>query len=298
MSKIYTTADQIDFTLAEIPTMPIPKSLLMVEPTYFSVDYVINPYMQGNIGKVDKQKAMNEWNSIKKIYETAGLTVHPIPGAEGLPDMVFCANQSLPFLSEDGKKEVLMSIMHSDMRKQEVGFIQNWYESNGYTIHQMDSEKVTDFEGMGDAIWINGKRILFGGYGYRSSLSAYDTVSEKFGIPIVAFELITEDFYHLDTCFCSLNSETVLIYPEAFKPEGVAIIKKLFKNVIEANRYEGAELFACNATCPNGKNVVIQKGCVEVNAELEKLGFVVHEVETEEFLKSGGSVFCMKMMVW
>jgi len=254
--------------------------------------------MQGNIGKVDKQKAMNEWNSIKKIYETAGLTVHPIPGAEGLPDMVFCANQSLPFLSEDGKKEVLMSIMHSDMRKQEVGFIQNWYESNGYTIHQMDSEKVTDFEGMGDAIWINGKRILFGGYGYRSSLSAYDTVSEKFGIPIVAFELITEDFYHLDTCFCSLNSETVLIYPEAFKPEGVAIIKKLFKNVIEANRYEGAELFACNATCPNGKNVVIQKGCVEVNAELEKLGFVVHEVETEEFLKSGGSVFCMKMMVW
>jgi len=64
MSKIYTTADQIDFTLAEIPTMPIPKSLLMVEPTYFSVDYVINPHMQGNIGKVDKQKAMNEWNSI------------------------------------------------------------------------------------------------------------------------------------------------------------------------------------------------------------------------------------------
>ena len=108
MSKIYTSADQIDFTLAEISNMPLPESLLMVEPTYFSVDYVINPHMQGNIGKVDKQKAMNEWNSIKKVYESAGLTVHPISGAKGLPDMVFCANQSLPFLSEDGKKEVLM----------------------------------------------------------------------------------------------------------------------------------------------------------------------------------------------
>jgi N-dimethylarginine dimethylaminohydrolase len=140
--------------------------------------------------------------------------------------------------------------------------------------------------------------MLFGGYGYRSSLEAYETVTKLFDVPVVAFELVTPAFYHLDTCFCSLNEETVLIYPAAFKPEGVEIIKKLFKNVIEANQHEAEELFACNATCPDGKNVVIQKGCVEVNSRLRELGFTVHEVETEEFLKSGGSVFCMKMMVW
>lgn len=43
---------------------------------------------------------------------------------------------------------------------------------------------------------------------------------------------------------------------------------------------------------------MIQKGCTEVNAKLEELGFIVHEFNTEEYLKSGGSVFCMKMMLW
>ena len=69
-------------------------------------------------------------------------------------------------------------------------------------------------------------------------------------------------------------------------------------DLIEADKYEAEELFACNATCPNGKDVIIQAGCVTVNAELRRRGFIVHEVSTEEFLKSGGSVFCMKMMVW
>lgn len=298
MSKIYTNADHIDFTLSDVPAMPLPTRILMVEPTYFSVDYVINPHMEGNIGKVDKAKAMREWETIKELYERLGLIVHQIAGQPGLPDMVFCANQSFPCLSPSGKKQVLMSIMHSPMRKLEVGFIEAWYRENGYEVHHLDASQVTDFEGMGDAIWINGKRILFGGYGYRSSLSAYNVIREKFDVPVVAFELVTPKFYHLDTCFCSLNEESVLIYPAAFKPEGVEIIKKLFKNVIEANEFEAEELFACNATCPDGKNVVIQKGCTEVNSALEKLGFVVHEVETEEFLKSGGSVFCMKMMVW
>ncbi|TNE73726.1 hypothetical protein EP331_03520 [bacterium] len=298
MSHIYTKADQIDFTLDEISSMPLPTGLLMVEPTFFSIDYVINPHMEGNIGNVDKAKALTEWETIKKHYESFGLNVHPIAGQPGLPDMVFCANQSFPCLSPSGKKEVLMSIMHSPMRKQEVSFIEDWYQKNAYEVHHLDASQVTDFEGMGDAIWINGKRILFGGYGYRSSLSAYDVIREKFDIPVVAFELVTPKFYHLDTCFCSLNEDSVLIYPPAFKPEGVEIIKKLFKHVIEATEFEAEELFACNATCPDGKNVVIQRGCKEVNKQLSDLGFVVHEVETEEFLKSGGSVFCMKMMVW
>lgn len=298
MSKIYTKAEEIDFTLAQIPTMPLPSGMLMVQPTHFSVDYVINPHMEGNIGKVDKVKAMEQWNSIKEVFESAGLTVYPIEGQPGLPDMVFCANQSLPCLSEDGSKKVIMSIMNSEKRKDEVSFIQDWYANNGYEIHQLDAQQISNFEGMGDAIWINGKRILFGGFGYRSSLEAYETVTNLFNVPVVAFELVTPAFYHLDTCFCSLNEETVLIYPAAFKPEGVAMIKQLFKHVIEANPYEAEELFACNATCPDGKNVVLQTGCTEVNAQLRDLGFIVHEVETEEFLKSGGSVFCMKMMVW
>jgi N-dimethylarginine dimethylaminohydrolase len=76
------------------------------------------------------------------------------------------------------------------------------------------------------------------------------------------------------------------------------LINAVFENVINAPEDEAKKLFACNATCPDGKNVIIQKGCTNVNSALRDAGFTVHEVDTGEYLKSGGSVFCMKQMVW
>lgn len=298
MSKVITSIDELNFSLADIPSMPLPKEALMVQPTYFSVDYVINPHMTDNVGRVDKIEAKTEWNILENTFDQIGIKVHQIEGEKGLPDMVFCANQSLPFISEDGDRHVIMSIMHADERKDEVAYIEQWYRQNGYKIHYLDKENIDDFEGCGDAIWHTGKRLLWGGYGYRSSVQAYETVAEIFGIPVIALELVDESFYHLDTCFCVLNEKTVLIYPEAFTEEGLALINEVFENVIHASKYEATELFACNATCPDGKNVIIQRGCTDINKKLRDAGFAVHEISTGEFLKSGGSVFCMKMMVW
>ncbi len=61
MSRIYTSVDQIDFKISELPAMPVPSRVLMVKPTYFDVEYVINPHMKGQIGDVDKMQAQNEW---------------------------------------------------------------------------------------------------------------------------------------------------------------------------------------------------------------------------------------------
>ncbi len=270
----------------------------MVTPTYFSVDYVINPHMNDNVGRVNQMEAQNEWDVLKKTFEQVGIDVHTIDGQEGLPDMVFCANQSLPCLTDDGRKKVVMSIMHADQRKEEVPYIEQWYRQNGYEINHLDDTEVDDFEGCGDAIWHTGKRLLWGGYGYRSSVKAYDLVSEILDVPVIALELVDESFYHLDTCFCVLDEESALIYPEAFTDGGLKLIQSLFKNVIHASRYEATELFACNATCPDGSNVIIQQGCTDTNKNLRDAGFSVHEVSTYEYLKSGGSVFCMKMMLW
>jgi len=295
---IITKTSELSFTLNEIPSMPLPDGALMVTPEHFTVEYVINPHMEGHIGNVDRIKAVQEWNQVRDAFINSGVRVHEINGVAGLPDMVFCANQSLPFISSDGRKEVLMSIMHADQRKDEVAFIEQWYRQNGYLIHHLDDVVIEYFEGMGDAIWHTGKRLIWGGYGFRSSLDAYKIVSDKFGIPIIALELLHPSFYHLDTCFCMLNEETALIYPGAFTDEGLQLIRSLIPNIIEANQHEAEELFACNATCPDGENVIIQYGCVDVNQQLRKAGFIVHEVSTDEFRKSGGSVFCMKMMVW
>lgn len=298
MPNVITSSDQLDLKVSDISKMPIPKDTLMVTPKHFSVEYVINPHMARNVGTVNKMEARNEWDVLKSTFEQIGIKVHVIEGEEDLPDMVFCANQSLPYIGETGDKHVFMSIMHADERKEEVPFIERWYRQNGYEIHYLDENEIDDFEGCGDAIWHTGRRLLWGGYGYRSSLQAYKSISETFDVPVIALELVDEDFYHLDTCFCVLDESTVLIYPDAFTEEGLELIHSVFNKVIKASKYEATKLFACNATCPDGKNVIIQQGCTDANKNLRDAGFSVHEVSTYEYLKSGGSVFCMKMMVW
>ena len=298
MSNIITSSDQLNFSLPDIPAMSHPNKVLMVEPTHFSVEYVINPHMTDNVGMVDKMEARNQWDLVKSTFKQIEIDSHILEGQEGLPDMVFCANQSLPYIDEDGNKHVFMSIMHAEQRKQEVAYIEQWFRQAGYAIHYLDEDTIDDFEGCGDAIWHTGKRLLWGGYGYRSSLHAYEKISDTFNLPVIALKLVDDTFYHLDTCFCVLDKNSVLIYPEAFTNEGLELINAIFGTVIEATEYEAKKLFACNATCPDGRNVIIQEGCTDVNKKLRDVDFAVHEVNTGEFRKSGGSVFCMKQMVW
>lgn len=297
MSRVYTSADQIDFNISDLSEMPVPSKVLMVKPTYFDVEYVINPHMKGKIGDVDKIQAQNEWDHLVEGFKELGLDVEILDGKEGLPDMVFCANQSLPYLDYSGNKKIVMGIMKTPQRKPEVDAIKKWFQSHDYEILQL-GENVENLEGMGDAIWHFKRELLWGGYGFRSSLNAYEQVSDLLDVPVIALKLVDESFYHLDTCLCMLNESTALIYPGAFTDEGLEMVHTLFDTVITATKYEAEKLLAVNAVCPDGKNVLIQQGCTDVNKKLRDAGFSVHEFSTYEFLKSGGSVFCMKLLFW
>lgn len=297
MSRVYTSADQIDFSISDLPAMPVPSKVLLVKPTYFDVKYVINPHMKGKIGDVDKIQAQNEWDHLVEGFRKLSLDVEILDGEKGLPDMVFCANQSLPFIDKAGNKKVVMGIMKTPQRKPEVDAIEEWFRTQDYEILHLD-EKVKNLEGMGDAIWHFKRELLWGGYGFRSSLNAYEQVSDLLDVPVIALQLVDESFYHLDTCLCMLNESTVLIYPDAFTDEGLEMIHTLFDTVITATKYEAEKLLAVNAVCPDGKNVLIQQGCTDVNKKLRDAGFSIHEFSTYEFLKSGGSVFCMKLLYW
>ncbi|WP_372638826.1 dimethylarginine dimethylaminohydrolase family protein [Fodinibius sp.] len=299
MAQLITSVDQLNASsINDLPSMPLPTKVLMVRPLHYSVDYVINPHMADQVGRVNTTEAQREWMLVRSLFDRIGINVRIIEDQEGLPDMVFCANQSLPYLDKKGQRHVFMSIMHADQRKREVPYFEQWYRQNGYEIHYLDEDKIDDFEGCGDAIWHTGRRLLWGGHGYRSSMEAYQTISDTFDVPVITLELVDETFYHLDTCFCVLDDHTALIYPGAFTEQGLELIHAVFEQVIEAPENEAGELFACNACCADGRNVIIQQGCTDVNKGLRDAGFSVHEVSTSEFLKSGGSVFCMKMLLW
>jgi N-dimethylarginine dimethylaminohydrolase len=298
MKKVYTSTDQLDFELSDIETMPVPGKILMVKPTHYTVEYVINPHMSANVGNVDKMQAENEWEHLSEAYEALGYDVHVLDGVEGLPDMVFSANQSLPYIDPDGNPKAVMSIMGTPERAGEVPHIQSWLEKQGYEILHLDEERAGVFEGMGDAMWHFRRRLLWGGYGFRSSPESYEQIAEMLGLPVILLKLKDEKFYHLDTCFSVLNDHAVMIYPDAFTENGLELIRSLFDTVIETTSYEAEKLFAVNACCPDGRNVLIQQGCTDANKKLRDAGFSVHEFSTYEFIKAGGSVFCLKLLLW
>ena len=298
MKNVYTKADQIDFSVNDLPVMPAPSNVLMVHPTYYDIKYVINPHMSKNVGAVDKMQALNEWKHIYDGFEELCFNVNAINGIRDLPDMVFCANQSLPYVGKNGRKGVLMGVMNSDYRKPEVKRIQKYFEDQNYEIQQVSDDHGESFEGMGDALWHFKKRLIWGGYGFRTTVGAYEEISEKLDTPVLALELVDDKFYHLDTCMSVLSEDSVLIYTDAFTETGLEMIYKMFDSVIEASKYEAENLFAANASCPDGKNVLIQQGCTDINKKLRDAGFSVHEYSTYEFIKSGGSVFCMKLLYW
>jgi len=55
--------------------------------------------------------------------------------------------------------------------------------------------------------------------------------------------------------------------------------------------------FACNA-CSIAGTVIIEQSAVRTIQELRDRGFTVVPVDTSEFLKSGGSVYCMKQYLF
>ncbi len=295
---VISQLSQLNFGPEDLTVMPTADRMIMTTPDHFEISYVINPHMAGNIGSVDTQRARQQWDELKSAFEACGTTVDVVEGMPGQPDMVFCANQTLPFRREDGGKGVVLSKMHASQRAGEVTHFKSWFGERGWEIIDDVFHGETDFEGMGDALWHRGKRLLWGGHGFRTDLSVYETISGKLDTPVIALHLDDPDFYHLDTCLCILDEETALIFGPAFEAEGLEMIRRFFPRVVEAPENEARELFACNAHSPDGKHVMIQRGCVQTNAALRDLGFTVIEVDTDEYLKSGGSVFCMKLMTW
>ena len=296
---VYTSLDALDFQFSDLPSLPRPNRVVLTTPTHFDVEYVINPHMSDNVGAVNKEVAFQQWKALRATYTALDVSPLIVNGRPGLPDMVFCANQTLPFYQpEQDRRGVVLSRMHAEQRREEVPYYGEMFAEQGYAVETLPDDLDVDFEGMGDAIWHPGHFLLWGGYGFRTEPAAYEALSELLDVPVVLLELQDADYYHLDTCFCPLDSDHVLVAPAAFDDESRAIIEQGFDTVIEAPDEEARHQFACNAHSPDGKHVLIQEGCEGTTERLRAEGFSPIELDTSEFLKSGGSVFCMKQMIW
>lgn len=278
--------------------MKWPNHVLMVEPTYFDVEYAINPHMldkKGALKKVNKSLAHEQWLGLKKTFVELGLKVDVLKGELGLPDMVFTANQTFPFLSGE-KSQIVLSKMFSEKRQGEVSYFKDWAQKKNIETYELKSNGF--FEGMGDALWNYESEEIYGGYGFRTSKEIYKEVAEIIKNPVIPLKLINEDFYHLDTCLAIANKDTAFAVFEGFDMESINKLKENFKHLVQIPLCEAKGGFAANLCCVNGTDIIIQRDNDFTSSCARELGLSVHEIETTEFMKSGGSVFCMKQLYW
>jgi N-dimethylarginine dimethylaminohydrolase len=293
------TLDAVSARPADLPKLPPPTRVLMADPEFFDVEYVDNPHMQGNLGRVDRFAARCQWRQLVESYEGLGIPVDVLPALPLLPDLVFTANQVLPFppgMLASGPSAVV-SIMNSARRQAETSTVSEFLTGAGLHLERLNPYVVPRFEGGGDALWHPGRALLYGGVGPRSSIDAYEHLNAWTGVPIVVLRLTDPRFYHLDTCLCLLDSDTALYYPGAFDADGVRLLETLFPALLAVTEDE-AMAMVCNGHCPDGRTFLVHGGCERVNLWLGERGFVVQSLDTSEFLLSGGSVFCMKQHYW
>ena len=263
------------------------QSILMCPPYHFGVDYVINPWMQGQLGQTDRALALRQWDQLRETL-SAYAQIALIEPQPGQPDMVFTANAGMV----RGKLAVL-SRFRSPERQGEEAFFQAWFEQNGFSLAPWPRQ--TRFEGAGDALFDRGQNLIWSGCGFRSDIAAAALLAKIFCCEAVPIRLVDARFYHLDTCLCPLSGGWLMYYPPAFDAASIAAIERRVPvdkriAVDEADALQ----FACNAVDLGG-HVIMNGATPGLQARLRSAGFTPVLTPLSEFLKAGGTAKCLTL---
>lgn len=271
--------------------------LLVTDPAHFEVSYAINPWMRPGAWSADpaahQAAARSSFEALVSALEGAGARVEALAGAPGLPDMVFPANAAVVL---NGR--AMMARFRCPERQGEEAVFTAAFErlrARGVLTEVIELPKGRLQEGAGDAIWDATRQHFWVGYGPRSDARSPTTIAEVFGQQVVALELATDDYYHLDTCFLPLSGGEVLYYPPAFTPAGRALIRT---HVAPDKLFE-ASADDAGAFCVNAVNidrqVVMARATPALRVLMARLGYVLTEVDLDPFILSGGAAYCMSL---
>jgi N-dimethylarginine dimethylaminohydrolase len=257
----------------------------MCRPDYFGVEYEINPWMHIQ-NEVDHDRAEEQWNALFDAYRELGLDVELVEPVKGNPDMVFTANAAVV----RDRKAVLSRFRHPERRSEEP-FWRAALRDRGYRLSEIPEGLA--FEGAGDALFVGDR--LYAGYGFRTDFETHTMVGKALDVEVVSLQLVDPRFYHLDTCFCPLGPETVMFAPGAFAPASARAIRKLVPHVIQVPLHV-AEGFICNAITVEDQ-VLSSVGVERLESSLEKEGFYGRGLPMTEFIKAGGGVRCLSLVL-
>ncbi len=257
--------------------------VLMCAPTFFGIEYEINPWMN-RLRQVDQKLATRQWEDLRQILTDRGARISLQTPVQGLPDLVFTANAAMIY-----RNSAILSRFRHPQRRGEHQQNTEWFHGHGFSVLDLPGDSF--FEGAGDALFCGD--TLYAGYRIRSDINNHQRVAEIVGHRVLAMELVDPYYYHLDTCFCPLAPGIAAYFPAAFDEYGRQVLESGIETLIEVCAEE-ARSFACNAVVV-GQSVVTNTDCPGLHRSLNEHGFDPVATPLSEFVKAGGSAKCLTL---
>jgi len=261
------------------PAATATRRYLMCPPTFFTVQYRINPWMEPD-APVDVDRAVRQWRRLRDQLVELGHDVAVMTPEPGLPDLVFAANGGIAV----GDKALVPRFRHAERQGESPVYAAALRE---FGITEVQPARHVN-EGEGDFL-LTGARFL-AGTGQRSDPAAVDEVAEFFDIEVVPLTLVDPRFYHLDTALARLRADLVAYWPGAFDRRSQGVLQDLFPDAILADEADAAAL-ALNMVS-DGTTAIMAPGRPGLCAAIAERGLTVVEIATDELRKSGGGAKC------
>ncbi|MDF2847126.1 MAG: N-dimethylarginine dimethylaminohydrolase [Oerskovia sp.] len=304
----------------------VPRHYLMCRPTYFTVSYEINPWMD-RARPVDTALAVSQWERLRDVYLDLGHRVEQIDPEPGLPDMVYAANGATVV---DGL--VYSALFRHPERAPEGPAYLKWFADRGYVTHSADHVN----EGEGDLLVVGD--VVLAGTGFRTERSAHQEASDLWGREVVTLELVDPRFYHLDTALVVLRGSEgaprvapggtppafltpppdgaahpldpphlgtspaatevpvdLAYYPPAFSPASQELLAERFPDAHHATEAD-ALVLGLNAVS-DGRHVVHAPAATHFAGSLAERGYETIAVDTSELLRGGGGAKCCTLEI-
>ncbi len=297
----------------------MPRTILMGDPTFFSVLGGANPHTRNAFGlrkRVDPELARVQWHQMARVLLEHGVEVCVIEPHRGLSGLVYPANAGFlyPLEGAANKRFYLSHLLPTRAAEREV--YRPFLHKLGYATADVQRrfEGEADFFPAGSLMlftfgdierqrfvarlgWPPWKRI----YGFRSDAGAIEELravaSDREVVPV---RLRLEAHYHGDTVLCSFGPERrfLLAYMEGLAPASREMLRAKFRgHLIELSERDAA-LYAANAFQTDFEGrlfLFLPQGVTDaLLGAVRERGVEPVTVDVSEFLaKGGGSIKCM-----